>query len=203
MRNHNQQSRRTRHLAVAAVIFATALASLGQAPEQSKKNIDVQRSTLTIRVYKTGLFSAFAHDHEIRAPIQSGSFDTTKKSVELKVDSRTLRVVDPDVSDSDRTQIQSTMLGQKVLDSDRFPDIKFQSTRVESAGEGKWNVTGDLQLHGETHSVVIAVKSADGHFTGTATLRQKDFGITPVSIAGGSVKVKDELRVEFDVVGTP
>ena len=164
--------------------------------------MDVQRSTLTIRVYKTGLFSAFAHDHEIRAPIQSGSFDTIKKSVELKVDSRALRVVDRDVSDSDRAQIQSTMLGPKVLDSDRFPDIKFQSTRVESAGEGKWNVTGDLQLHGETHSVVIAVKSADGHFTGTATLRQKDFGITPVSIAGGSVKVKDELRVEFDVVGT-
>jgi hypothetical protein len=32
-------------------------------------------------------------------------------------------------------------------------------------------------------------------------LRQKDFGITPVSVAGGSVKVKDEVRIEFEIVG--
>ena len=28
---------------------------------------------------------------------------------------------------------------------------------------------------------------------------QREFGITPVSVAGGTVKVKDELKIDFDV----
>jgi hypothetical protein len=32
-------------------------------------------------------------------------------------------------------------------------------------------------------------------------LRQSEFGITPVTVAGGTIKVKDEVRVEFEVVG--
>jgi hypothetical protein len=34
---------------------------------------------------------------------------------------------------------------------------------------------------------------------GALTLRQSDFGITPVKIAGGAVRVKDEIRIEFDI----
>jgi hypothetical protein len=40
----------------------------------------------------------------------------------------------------------------------------------------------------------------DGRYRGTVVLKQRDFGITPISIAGGTVKVKDELKVEFDIV---
>ena len=40
-----------------------------------------------------------------------------------------------------------------------------------------------------------------GHYRGSADLKQKDFGITPITVGGGAVKVKDELRVEFDIVG--
>jgi hypothetical protein len=47
--------------------------------------------------------------------------------------------------------------------------------------------------------VKVDVTGHDGHYTGSARLSQKDFGITPVSIAGGSVKVKDEVLVEFEV----
>jgi len=41
----------------------------------------------------------------------------------------------------------------------------------------------------------------NGGYRGSGQLRQKDFGITPVSVAGGSVKVKDEVRIEFDIIG--
>jgi hypothetical protein len=34
-------------------------------------------------------------------------------------------------------------------------------------------------------------------------LRQKDFGITPVSVAGGSIKVKDDVRVDFEIFDGP
>jgi polyisoprenoid-binding protein YceI len=185
----------------ALMLVVSALTGHVKPAHAASEDIDLEHSTLTLRVYKTGLFSAFAHDHEISAPILHGSFDEEKQTVELSVDSRTLKVMDPGVSASERAQIQATMLGPKVLDSDKFQDIKFHSTSVEHAGEGKWTVNGELTLHGQTHPVNVKVQGEKGHYHGSALLRQKEFGITPVSIAGGSVKVKDEIRVEFDIVG--
>jgi polyisoprenoid-binding protein YceI len=190
---------RTRRFALMFVVFA--LAGHFQPAQAATQDIDAEHSTLTIRVYKTGLFSAFAHDHEINAPIRRGGFDEDKQAVDLNVDARTLRVVDPGVSASERAQIQATMLGPKVLDSEKFQEIKFHSTSVERAGEGNWTVNGELTLHGQTHPVKVEVQGEKGHYRGSAMLKQKDFGIIPVSIAGGSVKVKDEIRVEFDIVG--
>jgi polyisoprenoid-binding protein YceI len=185
------------------ILFGFALAAATLSHAQSSPGpattIDTARSVLTVRVYKTGLFSAFAHDHEIRAPMQNGLIDEDKNTGEFTVDARKLRVLDPEVSEKDRADIQSTMLGPKVLDSEKFPEIRFRSTSIGEAGDDKWVVRGDLTLHGQTHQVKVDVAGRDGHYLGSARLSQKDFGITPVSIAGGSIKVKDEVRVEFEV----
>jgi polyisoprenoid-binding protein YceI len=165
------------------------------------RDIDTEKSVLIVRVYKSGLFSAFAHDHEIRAPIQSGAFDEQKRTVEFKVKTADLKVLDPDGSDSERSQVQHTMEGPKVLDPDKFPEISFRSTSIEAAGPGKWNVQGDLTLHGQTHPVKVEVASENGHYRGSTRFRQTEFGMTPITIGGGSIKVKDEVRIEFDVAG--
>jgi hypothetical protein len=44
------------------------------------------------------------------------------------------------------------------------------------------------------------VERKDGHYLGSTTFKQREFGITPVRVAGGTVKVKDEVKIEFDVV---
>jgi hypothetical protein len=54
-----------------------------------------------VHVYKAGLFSSFGHDHEIRAPIQTGTFNEQKNTVQFVIDARTLRVRDADVSDKE------------------------------------------------------------------------------------------------------
>jgi len=182
---------------VLLVLLVMCTAAVAQSPRQ----IDVAKSVLTVRVYKTGLFSAFAHDHEVRAPIQKGTFDEQKRSVELEVGARELKVLDPGVSESDRSQVQHTMLGTKVLDSEQFKEIKFRSTSIEASGSGKWTVTGALTLHGQTHPVKVVVEGANGHYRGSTKLLQTEFGITPVTIGGGAIKVKDEVRIEFDIVG--
>ena len=167
----------------------------------AQKAFDPEHSLLTVRVYKAGAFSAFGHEHAIRAPIQNGSFDEDKRRVEFVVDARALRVVDSGVSDKDRTDIQNTMLGPKVLDSSQFREIRFHSTEVHRSGESKWTVQGELTLHGQSNPVKVDVERQDGRYRGSARLRQTEFGITPVTAAGGTVKVKDEVRVEFELVG--
>ncbi len=189
---------RIEKLSVLAVFLVLSLWA-GEAAGQTR--IDAEKSVMTVRVFKAGLFSAFGHEHEISAPIQEGSFKEADPSVELKVDARKLRVMDKDVSDKDRAEIQATMLGPKVLDSEKFPEIRFRSTGVERSGGGKWVVNGDLTLHGQTRTVRVEVEGQGGHYRGTAELKQKDFGITPVTVGGGAVKVKNEVRVEFEIVG--
>lgn len=180
----------------AAIFFGTPL----QAADATKI-IDPDKSVLTVRVFKTGFFSAFGHDHEIRAPIDKGSFTEGNPSVELTVDARKMRVVEQDISDKDRAEIQQTMLGPTVLDSGQFPQIRFRSTQVDRLGGGKWLVHGDLTVHGQTRPVLVQVEGQNGHYRGTAEVKQKDFGINPPSAGGGAVKTKNELRVEFDIFG--
>ena len=182
------------------LLAISAISMLWARNASAQTAIDPQKSSITVRVFKAGVFSAFGHEHEISAPIQQGSFTENPASVEITVDARRMRVMDKGISEKDRADIQQTMLGPKVLDSEKFPTIRFRSTRFEPLGEGKWIVLGDLTIHGETRPVKVRVEGANGRYHGTAELKQKDFGITPVTVGGGAVKVKNELRIEFDIV---
>ncbi len=164
-------------------------------------SVDTQKSRLTVRVYKSGFFSAFAHDHEISAPIDRGSFTEQNPSVDISITANKLKVMDKESSDSERGKIQAKMLGPDVLDAGQFKEIKFHSTKVETIGDASWQVTGDLTLHGRTHPVAFKVTKLNGHYQGASELKQTDFGMTPISIAGGGVKVQNQVRIEFDVVG--
>jgi polyisoprenoid-binding protein YceI len=126
---------------------------------------------------------------EIQAPIQSGQVkESGSPSVELHVDARKLRVLDPEASDSTRAQIQETMLGTQVLDADHFPEIRFQSTGVEPKGPDHWTIRGNLILHGKDHPIAVDVILTGERYRGSTSLKQTDFGITPVTVAGGTVK---------------
>ena len=95
--------------AFTALALGLWLAQLGAAPSDARE-IDGLHSTMTVHVYKSGFLSAFGHHHEIPAPIQSSQVEEFGSlSVELRIEARKLRVLDPDASDSTRVQIQRTM----------------------------------------------------------------------------------------------
>ena len=188
-----------RYALFAASILAAGATRPATAGSDARK-IDAAHSTMMVRVFKSGFFSAFAHNHEIEAPLDSGEVNESGAlSVELRVDARKLRVLDPEASADTRAQIQQTMEGPQVLDSGRFPEIHFQSTSVEPKGTNEWQVQGNLDLHGQTHPITVDVALRDGRYRGTVTLKQTAFGIKPVTIARGTVKVKDEIKVEFEI----
>ncbi|PYP90774.1 MAG: hypothetical protein DMG65_10270 [Candidatus Angelobacter sp. Gp1-AA117] len=158
-----------------------------------------QRSLITIHVGKTGMFSGLGHNHIITAPVSKATIDTKALNAEILVLSREMKVIDKEVSDSDRAKIQSTMMGPDVLDTEKFPEIRFKSSKIEQSSPQHYRVNGSLTLHGVTRPVSFEVSSDADHYHGTARLNQTDFGIKPVSAAGGTVKVKDQLELEFDL----
>lgn len=187
---------------VAAGLLVCGMAGLGIARDE-KRPIDVAQSVLKVYVDKSGLFSVFAHNHEILAPVTEGAVEESENaSVEFLVEAAKMQVLDPKVSAKDRAEIQETMLGPAVLDTERYAEIRFHSTTIERAGDARWKVRGNLLLHGQTRSVVVEVSEKEGRYRGSATLKQSDFGIKPVSLFGGTVKVKDVVRIEFEIVLT-
>jgi polyisoprenoid-binding protein YceI len=163
-----------------------------------ERSIDTARSKLTVRAFKSGLFSGFADNHEIQAPMTSGVIDEAAGRVKFTVESGKMKVLDPQMKPARRQEVQDRMLGPEVLDSTRFPEITFESSSVEHSGDS-YVVHGKLLLHGVTKPVDVNVRSEGGAYRGTCTLKQHEFGIEPISIAGGTVKVKDELKIEFDI----
>jgi len=89
-----------KRIACTVLVLATGWLCLSQlaAASSDSRKIDGPHSTVTVRVYKSGFLSAFGHNHEIQAPIQSGEVkESDRPSVELQVDARKLRVLDPEV----------------------------------------------------------------------------------------------------------
>jgi polyisoprenoid-binding protein YceI len=135
------------------------------------------------------------------APISRGDVDASKPfSVSFDVNVAAMKVVDPDAPESDRAAVQQRMLGPEVLDAEHFHEIHFASVSVESIGESRWRVHGQLTLHGQTKPIELETNLENGHYRGTATVLQTNFGITPIKVAGGTIKVKDEVQIEYDIV---
>lgn len=175
-----------------------------------KYRIDPSKSRFIVRAFAGGLLSAFAHDHTIaikdfsgEASFEPGSFAGASLWMNVKSDSL---VVTDKVSDSDRKKIEGTMRTE-VLETQKYPEITFKSTRVTvdklANGEYLAKIWGDLTLHGVTRNGLIQgkLKVNDNVLVvrGEFPLKQSEYQIKPVSVAGGTIKVKDDLKFSFEI----
>ncbi len=173
--------------------------------------IDSGVSRLTIRAFATGFLSAFGHNPVIsvrafagKAQIADDTLDGASLQVTVKADS--LRV-ENDISDKDRKEMQRAMQ-EEVLEIARFPEIEYRCARIsgDKTGDGQFSfvLEGDFTLHGVTRHEPISGRiflagdmlRASGEFV----LHLSDYQIKPVSAVGGGLKLKDELKANFDVV---
>ena len=189
-------------MGIRVLAFWTIAVALPLAAQE--RAIDTERSTIVIHVGKSGLLSAAAHDHTVDAPISSGVMvESGAPRIELRVETAKMRVKpDPKISANDQATIQ-THMEDMVLETKKFPEIAFHSSRVQKTGEGQWQVDGDLSLHGVTKAITLAVKQKGDAYTTQTVLKQTAFGIKPISIGGGMIKVKDEIELSFQIFARP
>jgi polyisoprenoid-binding protein YceI len=202
-------------LTLAAWLVAQTVAPARRGP--TVLAIDAGESRVTILVGKAGVLSFAGHAHEVVAPAVRGrvSFDPLDwphASVSLEFDAAALRVTGKGEAASDVPAVEKTMLGERVLDVQRFPTVAFQSRHVSVAigapGVAALTIDGDMTLHGKTRELTIRASATidiAGRVTasGTFTLKQTDFGMVPVTAAGGTVRVKDEIEIQFVLKASP
>lgn len=186
------------------ILFALLLLAVSPATAE-RLCVDPQNSKFSIHVDTGGAFGAFAHNHTVEAHDIKGcaNIEWTKleqSTVELVFASSGVKVMDPDHA-KDRPKVQEAMETQ-VLQTNKFPEIRFKSTGVRSRSPESLIVDGDLTIRDRTKRVALnltikKINPTTAEISGRQALRQSDFGIQPVKVMGGMVKVKDEIQTEF------
>jgi polyisoprenoid-binding protein YceI len=168
-------------------------------------------SKFTVQAFAGGLLSSFGHNPVIVISSYSGEInlqedDVERSSLQLTLQADSLRVAS-EMSDKDRREIER-FINEQVLQVEQYPTIVFASSRMSASktGEGQyWGaLSGDLTMRGVTHGLTVQTRiSITGDVlraSGNFSVLQSDYGIAPISVAGGSLKVKDELKFAFDIV---
>jgi polyisoprenoid-binding protein YceI len=192
-------------------MLVLAAAPAGAAPRTYV--VDAAASSVRVHVGKSGPLSFAGHRHEVVAPAVSGEIvadpvDLGASRVTLTFEAGALKVLPEGEPAGDAPRVEEIMRGPKVLDAVRFPAITFKSQRVtgREAGGGAYDLelSGELMLHGVTRALTLPVHVEVAGDTliasGKATLAHDQFGMQPVSAGGGSVKVKNEIPIEYRLV---
>ncbi len=179
----------------------------------------LEKSRIVVHVFKKGLLSGVAHDHHFVAGDWrvTARFDATHPAdarFEVVIAAGSLRDRQPELSKEDREKVDRQAAGEGVLDARRYPEIRFiskEAVRVaapaptEGGIEGE--ISGSLSLHGREHPLSVPVHAAregDGwRARGSVRFKQSDFGIEPYSGFLGTIAVRDEVEVEYDLVMVP
>jgi len=170
--------------------------------------IDTRASQFTVQAFASGLIAAVAHSPKIAirdwtGEVQMASGTLEGASLLVKVKAGSLEVLD-ELRDDDRREIHRVM-NQEVLETARFPEILYESSEIKADRLKddlyRVHVSGTLTLHGVSNDQAFDAQAAFGidsaRAYGEFTLRQSDYSIRIASIAGGTLKLQDELRFSF------
>ena len=172
--------------------------------------LDTNSGNLYVYTFKEGLLSKLAHDllidiTDFKVNLEVPDAGLASGSMELEIQANSLKVVcalkdgertdalkEKDIADIERD------MGVKVLHPDKYPTATFCSKTIQEK-DGGYKINGDLSLHGVTKSIDFDIDANGEHIKGMITLLQKDYGIKPFKAMMGTLKIKNEINIDFDL----
>jgi len=130
--------------------------------------------------------------------------DLTRSVVEATIDASS---VDTGTPDRD-----AHLRAPDFFDVARFPELRFRSTRIESLGDSRYRVVGELSIRDVTREVELEAeyggrgKDPWGNervgFVAKTAIDRKDFGLEwNQALETGGVLVGQRVDIELDVQG--
>jgi polyisoprenoid-binding protein YceI len=197
-------------LIVAALITSVSLAA---PPATVTYNLDASQSKFMANASRSGLLWFKGKSHHLAASDFSGQVELTPDtitpaSLRLVVKAASLHETGAEFTEPQK-QIIDKELKDIVLHPDQYPDISFQSTNVtaQGLGGGRYDVkiNGNLTLHGVTRPIMIpATITLNGstlRAVGKFSIDRDDYKVKATSAFHGMVRVDDDIKFEFDIVG--
>jgi len=176
----------------------------------SRYRLDNKTSRFTVKAFATGLLSFAAHSPtflvtDVRGGIDVEANDLNRMKVEVTVNADSLEIIDH-VSAADRQEIEGRMR-REVLETGQYREIVFRSTEVSlspiARGRHHIRMIGPLSLHGATHRFQVegelVVYDDALRIRGENSLAMSDHGINPVTALAGTIRLKDEVMLSYDL----
>lgn len=188
----------------------TVLSSISSATQ--RYSLIASQSKFIAHALSGGLLWFKGHDHLVAIRDFTGQAQLTPDSItasSLEITAKAESMVETsDVFTPAQKQIIDKELREIVLEPDKYPDIVFGSTSV--TGKATTNnqydltITGNLTLHGITHSITIPTKvtvsgnalRAQGEFS----IERSDFKVKATSAVHGMIRVRDKVKFTFDIM---
>jgi polyisoprenoid-binding protein YceI len=164
-----------------------------------------------VYTFKEGLLSKLAHDllidvtnFKVNLNVPEAGF--TSGSLEMELQANSLKVIcamkegerQPDtLKEKDIADIEKDM-AKKVLHPDKYPTVNFCSKEIQEK-EGGYHINGELSLHGVTKPVDFDIDTNRDNLKGRFSILQKDYGIKPFKAMMGTLKIKNEINIGFDL----
>ena len=175
--------------------------------------IDAGASKVTLQVFPTGMLSSLGHSptfavRKVAGEIEFDGGASPKGAVKLSFETGSIEL-QGDFNGRDRWDIMHIMQDE-ILEIEKHPTIVYDApagrTTITSAGNERFQagLKGDLTLHGVTRPhPTVAHLLAHGDMlraSGEVTVRQPDYQLKSVAVAGSMMKVKDDVKLTFDIV---
>jgi polyisoprenoid-binding protein YceI len=186
--------------ALAALLLA-ALATVGVAAADYK--IDTSHSSAQFAVAHLGISKTKGEFADVQGTVSYDAANPSATKIEAVIGVKTI-----DTKDEKR---DGHLKSPDFFDVEKFPTMKFVSTKVEKAGNNKMKVTGNLTIKGVTKQVVLAVDGPTGEVkdpwgglrraaSATTLINRKDFGITwNKTLDAGGLLVGDEVEIALEI----
>jgi polyisoprenoid-binding protein YceI len=169
-------------------------------------------SRFTVQAFVGGMLSALGHSptfaiRDFAGELRFALDAPSDVYLQLTIKANSLALTDS-VSQKDREEIEGR-IRQEVLETAAYPEIAFHSSQVKAdiitEGWFRLQILGNLHLHGvqKPQSVDAQLRTAEqeARLSGQFSLLQSAFRIKPVTALGGTIKLKDELKFNFDLAG--
>lgn len=175
--------------------------------------LDASQSKFMVHAFRGGLAWFKGHDHFIAARDFTGEASLALDAVNPASLRLTIRADSLEETGADFTppqkQIIKKELNEIVLETAKYPEITFESTDVQvgkiNAGQIEVKIGGNLTLHGVTRRVVIPASVTVSGDTlrarGAFKINRKNFNVNATDAFHGFVRVKHDLKFDFDIVG--
>ncbi len=152
-----------------------------------------------LEVEKTGLLSGKKHlflFERYSGILQLDPAAPEKSSIQLEIESRSAILKDDWVSAKDAKKI-ADYAQMEMMDSAKYPLLKFASTAITAKGAGVYAVQGNLTIRNVTQPVLVTVTEKAGVCEGKAIVKLSDFKLKPPGALLGAIGTKNEMTVSF------
>lgn len=176
-------------------------------------------SEIRALVYRDGPMFRLGHNHVLSSrdltgdvligrPGEPPQFSLVVPAASFSIDDAVLRAEEGEefpggVAADAIAGTRRNLLGAALLDAANFPDIRLTGGKVTGQSPD-YTVTVVVAMKGRSHELQVPVQVGQDtdelRVTGEFTATHEQLGLTPFSVMGGLLSVRDEIRLRFRIV---